>query len=85
MAIELAKENVKKLVTYAKDITVEGAIISDDGKMYEVTLSYDLDDKRIPDDFTKTSNLWTLAQIMITHTRKRFSVVLASVMPPAWY
>lgn len=75
MAIDVAKENVKKLVPHAKDITVEGAIISDDGKLYEVTLSYELEDHRLPENSSKDNNLWTLARIMSKRREQKIFLV----------
>ncbi|MBH8609995.1 hypothetical protein I4N56_002835 [Pseudomonas mohnii] len=45
-AIAVAREQVEKLVPGAKDITLEGVLISTDNKLYEVTYSYNLE--RIP-------------------------------------
>ncbi|WEZ86486.1 hypothetical protein P3R38_13250 [Pseudomonas sp. NyZ480] len=42
-AVSVARENVKTLVPSAENLTLEEALISQDGKMYEVTFSYDLD------------------------------------------
>ncbi|NWA25748.1 hypothetical protein HX866_12690 [Pseudomonas gingeri] len=45
-AIAVAREQVERLVPGAKDITLEGVLISSDNKLYEVTYSYNLE--RIP-------------------------------------
>jgi len=42
-AIKTARANVEKLVPKAKNVTLEEAMISSDGKLYEVTFSYDID------------------------------------------
>ncbi|HDS1724726.1 MULTISPECIES: hypothetical protein [Pseudomonas] len=45
-AIQVAWANVEKLVPNAKNITLEGVLISSDNKLYEVTFSYDIE--RLP-------------------------------------
>lgn len=45
-AIQVARENVEKLVSNAKNITLEGVLISSDNKLFEVTFSYDIE--RLP-------------------------------------
>ncbi|MBD8570707.1 hypothetical protein IFT86_16925 [Pseudomonas syringae] len=42
-AVTVARNNVEKLVKNAKNITLEEAMISADGRLYEVTFSYDID------------------------------------------
>ncbi|MFJ2364676.1 hypothetical protein ACIPIN_13440 [Pseudomonas sp. NPDC087697] len=42
-AIAVALENITKLVKGAKNPVLEGIIISEDEKLYEITYSYDLD------------------------------------------
>ena len=41
-AIEVASSNVKSLIINSRNIGLEGILISDDKKLYEVSLSYDL-------------------------------------------
>ncbi|WP_355581497.1 hypothetical protein [Xanthomonas cannabis] len=41
-AINIAIENAKELLNQATNFAVEEALLSDDDKRYEVTLSYDL-------------------------------------------
>ncbi|WP_346840908.1 hypothetical protein RAL92_21815 [Metapseudomonas otitidis] len=41
-AIKVAEESVKDIVSGARDIKLEEALISSDGKLYEVTLSYEI-------------------------------------------
>ncbi|WP_124403439.1 hypothetical protein [Pseudomonas sp. R3-18-08] len=42
-AADVALENITSLVKGAKNPILEGAIISDDEKLYEVTYSYEID------------------------------------------
>ncbi|WDY56683.1 hypothetical protein [Pseudomonas sp. PSKL.D1] len=75
-AIGVARENVTKLVRSAINIELEGAIISDDAKQYEITFSYDLNtsnDNPIASGF-KESNLRTLADLL--SKRKEYKVFL---------
>lgn len=76
-AINVATDNVHKLVPRAEDITTEGAIISDDGKLYEVTLSYEL---KGPDfsDMKNVNNMWALAQLMSKRREQKIFLIDAS-------
>ncbi|RII74806.1 hypothetical protein [Pseudomonas monteilii] len=40
-AIRTAGANVQKLIKHATNIELEGALISSDGRLYEITFSYD--------------------------------------------
>jgi hypothetical protein len=42
-AIQIAKENVQSLISTARNIELEGVLISTDNKTIEVSLSYELD------------------------------------------
>lgn len=42
-AVKVARSNVETLVPRAKNVTLEEAMTSSDGKLYEVTFSYDID------------------------------------------
>lgn len=44
-AIEIAKKNADSLIEQSQNISLEGVLISEDGKLYEVSLSYDLEGK----------------------------------------
>lgn len=78
MAISVAYENVTKLVKGAKNLVLEGVLISSDNKLYEVTYSYDLerqDELGLPKGrATKTSNLMVLASLM--GKRREYKVFL---------
>ncbi|MCJ8314892.1 MAG: hypothetical protein HRU38_22270 [Saccharospirillaceae bacterium] len=41
-AIEVANSNIKKLIPNSCNVSIEGILISDDKKLYEVSLSYDI-------------------------------------------
>lgn len=42
-AVQIAQKNVKSLVKNARNIELEGVLISSDNSLYEVSLSYELD------------------------------------------
>lgn len=42
-AIETATKNASSLIERSKNISLEGILISEDGKLYEVSLSYDVE------------------------------------------
>ena len=42
-AISIAKKNAKELVSNASNFVLEGVLISNDNKLYEVSLSYDIE------------------------------------------
>lgn len=67
-AIEIARENVKQLVPQAKDLVLEGAMISSDNKLYEITFSYENNSISTKDILNTSrkgpSNLQTLAMLM---------------------
>ena len=44
-AIEIAKTNASSLIEKSKNISLEGILISEDGKLYEVSLSYDIEEE----------------------------------------
>lgn len=74
-AIAIAQENVNQLVPGAQNIVLEEIIISDDEKMYEVTLSYDLERPLTnPAPGTKPGALSGLAYIL--GKRKEYKVFL---------
>ncbi|QXG80655.1 hypothetical protein [Rhodospirillum rubrum] len=77
-AVRIALENVEKLVKGAKNPVPEEALLSSDGKFYEVTVSYDLDGPGAFDTLNPSSkdasNLLTLAAIM--GRRKEYKVFL---------
>lgn len=41
-AIRIAQQHVEKLVKGARDMVLEGALLSADSSLYEITLSYEL-------------------------------------------
>ncbi|MFJ4066623.1 hypothetical protein ACIPW4_15210 [Pseudomonas sp. NPDC089996] len=74
-AISVAEANVKKLVKTATNLEVEGALISSDGKLYEVTFSYDRlspDADALPDGTPNTFK--TLANLL--SKRREYKVFL---------
>ncbi len=72
-AIDVAKENLRILVPNSKDVSLEGVLISDNKKLYEVDLSYDLSRKDPLEG--SSSNLKSLSQIMSYHRKyKKFLV-----------
>ncbi len=77
-AISVAHENVTKLVKGAKNLVLEGVLISSDNKLYEVTYSYDLERQAdfdiLKGKTTKAANLVTLASLM--GKRREYKVFL---------
>ncbi len=68
-AISIAKENLKDLIPDSEDISLEGVLISEDKKLYEVALSYGLRgedpfEARNSDDINLESGLSRLAKVM---------------------
>lgn len=67
-AIRIAQQNVEKLVKGAKNLVLEGALISADNARYEVAISYELEEDTPPSapDSTQdtASNLMALVAIM---------------------
>lgn len=68
-AIEVAKANAKTLIENSKNIVLEGILISDDKKLYEVSLSYDLQgsdpfETKQSDDSSVSNNLSQLAKVL---------------------
>jgi hypothetical protein len=65
-AISVAHANVTTLVSQARNIRLEGALLSADGALYEITFSYDVEgeDMGIELGAAKGSNLLTLAKLM---------------------
>ena len=68
-AIDSAKENAKSLITNAQDFVLEEVLISDNNKLYEVSLSYDIQGKNPLDgsqgnNQTGSSGLSQLAKLM---------------------
>ena len=69
-AVDVATENAKSLIKNANNFVLEGVLLSEDGKLYEVSLSYDIQgtdplsgadkDSRLPEN----SGLFQLAQLM---------------------
>jgi hypothetical protein len=74
-AISVAIENAGKLIQNAKNFSTEGVLISDDNKLYEVSLSYDIEGKD-PLATTDRGNtgLYQLAKIMLH--RREYKVFL---------
>lgn len=77
-AIRIAQENAEKLVKGAKNLVLEGVLISADDKLYEITISYDLDG---PDSLKiqnesngEMQNIIALASIM--RKRREYKVFL---------
>lgn len=63
-AISSARSNVQKLVADAKNIRLEEVLISEDEKLYEVTLSYDVSSPKDSLPAGRNSSLFALATIM---------------------
>lgn len=68
-AIEVAKTNAKILIENSKNIVLEGVLISDDKKLYEVSLSYDLQgtdafETKQSDDSSVNNSLSQLTKIL---------------------
>jgi hypothetical protein len=72
-AVKVAGEQVTKFVNNAKDITLEGVLISEDSKLYEVTFSYELT-KLNTHSASNLTTLQTLASLM--STRREYKVFL---------
>lgn len=72
-AVQVARSNVEKLVPKAKNVTLEEAMISSDGKLYEVTFSYDLDREENPLG-VRSDNISKLASLM--GRRREYKVFL---------
>lgn len=78
-AINVATQNAKLLVTNARNIELEGVVLSDDNKLYEVSLSYDMQGKdplgiKEEESRTGAGNLYKLAKIM--SYRREYKVFL---------
>ena len=65
-AIVIAKEELRKIQVDATNINIEQAITSDNDKLYEITLSYEimLKDKFSLDEEKLPSNLQSLSRIL---------------------
>lgn len=68
-AIEVATSNVNSLIINSRNIGLEGILISDDKKLYEVSLSYDLKgedpfEARQDNDMILGNGLSQLAKVM---------------------
>jgi hypothetical protein len=66
-AIDIARVNVHTLVPQAKNIVLEGAVISDDDRTYEITYSYDIEKSnqdKVIDSINQPNNLWALANLI---------------------
>jgi hypothetical protein len=67
-AIKIAKDELKKIQIDAHTVNVEQAIISDDEKLYEITLSYEilLKDNLSPNDekIPTPTNLQSLSMLL---------------------
>jgi hypothetical protein len=65
-AIVVAKEELRKIQVDATNINIEQAITSDNDKLYEITLSYEimLKDKFSLDEEKLPSNLQSLSRIL---------------------
>jgi hypothetical protein len=75
-AIRIAQENVTKLVKGAKNLVLEGALISADNTRYEVTISYELegDDPPSAPDSAKDNAANLMALIAIMKKRRECKV-----------
>lgn len=78
-AIDIGTDNAKSLVPDAKNFVLEGVLLSDDNKLYEVTLSYDLQGKsplelEEKDDSSYASDLFKLASLM--SRRREYKIFL---------
>jgi hypothetical protein len=76
-AIAVAKSNAVSLLENAQNFALEGVLLSEDSKLYEVSLSYDTQGKDIFSQdikLTENSGLLRLAKIM--GYRKEFKVFL---------
>ncbi|MFZ3192387.1 MAG: hypothetical protein WA154_04150 [Moraxellaceae bacterium] len=54
-AIEIATTNASSLIEKSKNLSLEGILISEDGKLYEVSLSYDIEGEN-PASISKNTN-----------------------------
>lgn len=65
-AVKIAEENATKLVKNARNFVLEGALISEDNQLFEVTLSYDIERPESPllDEPVLGANLAALAKLM---------------------
>lgn len=65
-AIDIATSNAKSLLSNANNFQLEGVLISDNDKFYEVTLSYGIEgpDPLSTSERKKESGLYHLARIM---------------------
>ena len=76
-AIRVATENAKSLINDARNISLEGVLISDDKRLYEVSLSYDIqgrDPLGVQQNKNIANNLLELAKIM--SYRKEYKIFL---------
>lgn len=81
-AVEVAKENAQNLIKSASNFVLEGVLISDDGKLYEVALSYELTGvDPLSGDSTKTTpeigGLMQLARVM--SRRREYKTFLVDI------
>ncbi|GAB7537602.1 hypothetical protein AB4851_07280 [Burkholderia sp. 22PA0099] len=81
-AIQIATDNAKLLVKNARNIELEGVVLSSDNKLYEVSLSYDMQGKdplSIDDGIggAGESNIRRLARIM--SYRREYKIFLVEV------
>lgn len=74
-AIEVATNNAKSLVKGASDFELEGVLLSNDEKLYEVTLSYNLSGKS-PLDLENNSSSGLIQLAMLMGHRREYKVFL---------
>lgn len=61
-AIKTAKDNAQSLIQNAYNFELEGVLLSSDDKLYEVSLSYDIDKNPVSE--VSSSGLSQLAKMM---------------------
>lgn len=79
-AIDVAMENVTLLIPRANNITLEGAMISGDGKSYEINLSYELSDDNTNPSTSEIENnpFYAMAKLMKKRREKKIFIVSSS-------
>ena len=63
-AIKIAETNAKALLPNASNFELEAAVVSNDNKNYEITLSYDIEGKNPLNLDQNASGLMQLAMLM---------------------
>jgi len=74
-AINVATTNAKSLVKGASDFELEGVLLSNDEKLYEVTLSYNLSGKN-PLDLENNSSSGLIQLATLMGRRREYKVFL---------